>query len=359
MSKILVVEDSKEVLNNISQILSISGYEVDTADNGKVGLEKVNKIMPDLIVSDIMMPEMDGHKFFSELKKNPVTSLIPFIFLTAKASPEAIREGMREGADDYLVKPFRAADLLDAVKARLNKKNNWDLKLAEVTSNISAYVPHELRTPLVAIVGLTDIISSEFDELKKDEMIEMIQMIKNSSEKLHKTIEKFLLYSSVVLSSNGKKTFDTNSEIIDIKMLINTVARTKMVAENRINDLIINLNNACIKIEIDFFKFIIEELIDNSVKFSAKGKSIEITNEILDGKVNIKITDHGRGMTEKEINSIGPFIQHNREYYQQPGIGLGLVIVKKLVDLYGGKMYIDSVKESYTSVILKFNLAVN
>ena len=142
-------------------------------------------------------------------------------------------------------------------------------------------------------------------------------------------------------------------------MLINTIARTKMVAENRINDLIINLNNACIKIEIDFFKFVIEEIIENSVKFSPKGKPIEISSGIYDGKVNIKFTDHGRGMTEEEINSIGPFVQHNREYYEQPGNGLGLVIVKKLVDLYGGTMYIDSVKESYTSVILTFDLAVN
>ncbi|MDX1702172.1 MAG: response regulator, partial [Melioribacteraceae bacterium] len=246
MTKILVVEDSKEVLNNISQILSISGYEVDTAINGQDGLEKVTKNVPDLIISDIMMPEMDGHQFFDELKKNPATSLIPFIFLTAKAAPESIRQGMKEGADDYIVKPFRAADILDAIETRLNKKNKWDLRLAELTSNISSYLPHELRTPLVSIIGLTDIMSTDFDELKKDEMIEMLQMVKTSSEKLHKTVEKFLLYSSIVLSSNGNMIpgSRTDTEIIDIKAPINSIARTKAVSENRINDLSMNLVTA-------------------------------------------------------------------------------------------------------------------
>jgi signal transduction histidine kinase len=295
------------------------------------------------------------------LKKNPATSLIPFIFLTAKAAPESIRQGMKEGADDYIVKPFRAADILDAIETRLNKKNKWDLRLAELTSNISSYVPHELRTPLVSIIGLTDIMRSDFDELKKDEIFEMLQMVKTSSEKLHKTIEKFLLYSSIVLSSNGKMIprSKTDTEIIDIKVSINPIASKKVVSENRINDLSMNLVNACIRIDTSYFKFIIEELIENAIKFSPKGSPIEIFAETFDGKVNIKITDHGRGMTEEEINSIGPFIQHNREYYQQAGNGLGLVIVKKIVSLFGGEMYIDSVKDSYTSVVLSFKVSMN
>jgi len=361
MTKILVVEDSKEVLNNISQILSISGYDVDTAENGKAGLEKANKNLPDLIISDIMMPEMDGHRFFSELKKNPATSLIPFIFLTAKASPEAVREGMKEGADDYIVKPFRAADLLDAVKTRITKRSRWDSKLKEITSNISNCVPHELRTPLVSIIGLTDIMCSDIDELKRDEMIDMLKMIQTSSKKLHNTIEKFLLYSSVVLSSNGKEQAGSNTkaEVIDIKIPLNTIARTKMATENRIADLQMDLNGAFINIDPGYFKFIIEEIIENAIKFSPKGTPVEISTETLAGKVNIKITDHGRGMTEQELNSIGPFLQHNREYFQQSGIGLGLVIIKKLVSLYGGEIFIDSVKDSYTNVVLSFDLAMN
>ena len=361
MTKILVVEDSKEVLNNISQLLSISGYEVDTAINGKAGLEKVTKNIPDLIISDIMMPEMDGNLFFNELKKNPITSLIPFIFLTAKASPDAIREGMKEGADDYLVKPFRAADLLDAVKTRLNKKNKWDAKLTEVTSNISAYVPHELRTPLGAIMGFTDVLISDFDAMEKDEMLEMLQMIKTSSNRLYKTVEKFLLLTNVVLSSNGNgiSTPITNAEIIDIKTLVSKTARNKMKSEDRIYDLKINLTNASIRIESDYLKFIIEELIENSMKFSVKGNPIEISNEIHDEKVNIKITDYGRGMTNEEINTIGPFIQHNRKIYEQQGNGLGLVVVKKLVSIYGGEINFESVKDNHTTITLTFNVAVN
>lgn len=356
MAKILVVEDSKEVLNNISQILSISGYDVDVAENGRIGLERVNESIPDLIISDIMMPEMDGYLFFNELKKNPVTSLIPFIYLTAKAAPESIRHGMKEGADDYIIKPFRAADVLDAIETRLKKRNSWDSKLTEVTSNISIYVPHELRTPLGAIMGLSDVLIAEFDMMKKSEIMEMLEMISTSSKKLHKTIEKFLLYASVVLPSNGNKVSGT---VIDIKRLINKAARNYMIAEGREDDLRMNLINASIKIESDFFTFIIEELVENATKFSTKGTPIEISNEIIDDKMNIKITDNGRGMTKEEIDSIAPFIQHNRKFYEQPGNGLGLVIIRKLVSLYGGEINIESVKNSYTTVTLSFDLAEN
>ena len=132
-----------------------------------------------------------------------------------------------------------------------------------------------------------------------------------------------------------------------------------MKSEDRVNDLKINLTNTSIRIESDYLKFIIEELIENSMKFSDKGNHIEISNEILDEKVNIKITDYGRGMTNEEINTIGPFIQHNRKIYEQQGNGLGLVVVKKLVSLYGGEINFESVKDNHTSVTLTFNVAVN
>jgi len=361
MTKILVVEDSNEVRNNISQLLTIKGYDVEIAENGKIGLEKVNKVVPDLIISDIMMPEMDGHLFFSELKKCSRTALIPFIFLTAKASPEAMRQGMKEGADDYLIKPFRANDLFDAVEARLNKKIKWQSKIDGITSHLSDYVPHELRTPLVSILGFSDLMLDDFNNLTDEEKIEMLRMIKLSSKKLYKTIEKFILYADFVLNSNEeyKATNNNGANIINSKKIISEVANENVKSEDRLGDLKMNLTDAKINIDKEYFVFILEELIENAMKFSSKGKIIEISSEIIEDKLFINIKDNGRGMTIEEINSIEPFVQHRRKHFEQPGIGLGLVVVKKLVSLYGGEINFESVKDTHTSVTLTFNVEVN
>jgi len=361
MTKILVVEDSKEVRNNISQLLSIKGYDVEIAENGKIGLEKVNQAIPDLIISDIMMPEMDGHLFFNELRKSSRTALIPFIFLTAKASPEAIREGMSVGADDYLVKPFRANDLFNAVEARLDKKSKWQSKITSITSHLSEYVPHELRTPLVGIMGFTDIMIDEFNTLNEEDKLEMLRMIKHSSKILYKTIEKFILYSDVVLKHNEEKQSVQNngSDKFNIKETISEVVKEFLETEKRLSDIKLNLKDAVIRMDKEYFVFIIEEIIENALKFSQQGNPIEIVNEILNDKVIIKITDHGRGMTTEEINSIEPFVQHKRKLFEQPGIGLGLPVISKLISLFGGEMKIESEKNKYTTVSLKFRLAVS
>lgn len=121
MSKILLIEDNVEVRENTAEILELSGYEVSTASNGKEGLEQLKNEHPDLIICDIMMPELDGYGVLHIISKNPATAHIPFIFLTAKVEKADIRKGMNQGADDYLTKPFDDIELLGAVEARLKR----------------------------------------------------------------------------------------------------------------------------------------------------------------------------------------------------------------------------------------------
>ena len=116
--KILVIEDHQDVRDNICEILELSAYEVIQAPNGKEGVEAARKQKPDLILCDIMMPEIDGYEVLYLLGKSPETAGIPFIFLTAKAEREDFRKGMSMGADDYLVKPFDQMDLLNAIENR-------------------------------------------------------------------------------------------------------------------------------------------------------------------------------------------------------------------------------------------------
>lgn len=121
MKKILVIEDNTEIRENLEELLELSGYAVESAPNGKVGIQKVHANRPDLVLCDIMMPELDGFSVLRILDKQPATSDIPFIFLTAKAEKEDFRKGMNLGADDYITKPFDDIELLDAIELRLKK----------------------------------------------------------------------------------------------------------------------------------------------------------------------------------------------------------------------------------------------
>ncbi|NLR91271.1 MULTISPECIES: response regulator [Flammeovirga] len=123
MKKILLIEDNPEMRENTSEILELSNYDVITAENGKVGVERARTTNPDLIICDIMMPELDGYGVLFALSKDPNTASIPFIFLTAKAEKSDFRKGMSHGADDYISKPFDDVELLDAIESRLKKSD--------------------------------------------------------------------------------------------------------------------------------------------------------------------------------------------------------------------------------------------
>jgi CRP-like cAMP-binding protein len=121
MKQILLIEDNQDVRENIAEILELAGYQVRTAENGKLGVEAAQAQAPDLIVCDIMMPVLDGYGVLHMLAKQPATASVPFIFLTAKAERSDMRKGMEMGADDYITKPFEEIELLNAVESRLKK----------------------------------------------------------------------------------------------------------------------------------------------------------------------------------------------------------------------------------------------
>ncbi|MFM7176871.1 MAG: response regulator transcription factor, partial [Bacteroidota bacterium] len=121
MKTLLLIEDHPDMRENTTEILELAGYKVIAAENGKAGIDAALKNIPDLIICDVMMPELDGYGVLHVLSKNPKTSGIPFIFLTAKSEKEDFRKGMSLGADDYITKPFSDSDLMDAIEIRLRK----------------------------------------------------------------------------------------------------------------------------------------------------------------------------------------------------------------------------------------------
>ena len=171
---ILLVEDDLALLEGMSDTLEMMGYQTVKTTNGREGLQVLQRVLPDLIISDIMMPEMDGFEFHSAVSSNPELASIPFIFLTAKSDLTDIRKGLRVGVDAYLTKPFDLQDLLLHVQNKLNRfatiRNQSLTQLEDLQRQIVTMFSHELRTPLTYIQGYSDLLADAPQGVTPEEM---------------------------------------------------------------------------------------------------------------------------------------------------------------------------------------------
>ncbi len=167
IKKILIIEDNTDVRENLAEILMLSGYEAITAENGKIGAAKAQAELPDLILCDIMMPELDGYGVLHIMSRSAKTADIPFIFLTAKAEKDDFRKGMALGADDYITKPFDDAVLLQTIESRLKKSERLRMASAEHAGSLERFID-EARA-LEAIKHLSE--NREVRHYRKKDMI--------------------------------------------------------------------------------------------------------------------------------------------------------------------------------------------
>ncbi len=353
MKKILIVEDNPNVSESLRDLLEASGYLPNLAASGEIALEVLNtNYVPDLIISDIMMPGIDGYQLRNIISSKPNLAHLPFIFLTAKSQMEDIRKGMNIGADDYLTKPYKAADLLNAIEIRLNKKETLDKKIEIITRNFAFYVPHELRTPLVSILGYSGLLLAEKNEISKEEIFYMIDRINNSAKRLHDTIEKFILFTEINRSFEDKEYFKNLEQPISVEAdrIIRTTALEIAKNFNRQDDVSINLETVDLEMPLLLFSTLIKQVVENSFKFSKQKETVKISSVLNNGNYNISIKDEGIGMGNDEIKMIDAFVQFKRNENQQIGNGLGLMITKMITNNYGGKLEIFSELNEFTEV---------
>jgi two-component system, sensor histidine kinase and response regulator len=202
VEKILVIEDEDPLRKDVMEMLSYEGFQVLGAPNGEQGLNLARHHLPDVIVCDIMMPgDYKGFDVLAELRKDRVTALIPFIFLTARTDRMDQRQGMELGADDYLTKPFKIAELLAAINTRLQKRKEYvavsEEKLESLRENITTSLPHELRTPLNTIMGFSDMMVSDAHTIQPDQIAEWSQLIHSAGMRLYRLIENYLTYARI------------------------------------------------------------------------------------------------------------------------------------------------------------------
>jgi two-component system sensor histidine kinase/response regulator len=352
MKKILVVEDETILRENISQLLETEGFDVISAEDGYEGYNIALQKLPDLILSDIMMPRLDGLNMLKKLQDNPATSAIPFIFLTAKVDQQEIRSGMALGADDYLLKPYKSNDLLNAIDSRLRKKEKSKSIDELFRFSLIKRVQHELRTPLVGILGFSEMILKEVESLTKEELTEMADKIMNSGNRLLRRVEKLLVYVELLQYSTSfedKLNTKENSYHIDHNFLTSRLSQKASIF-NRANDLATNFENNTIIITDNHYEFIVNELVENSIKYSNEKSIINIIGHSSGKFYKTIVRDTGAGIKAIGVEKISPFNQFGKEDETREGLGLGLAIVKKIIELNNGYIKIDSKENSHTTI---------
>jgi two-component system, sensor histidine kinase and response regulator len=326
------------------------------AENGRIGLRLAREHLPNLIISDVMMPELDGYGVLEELRKDPVLATIPFIFLTARAERSDLRQGMDLGADDYLTKPFTRGDLLKAIEVRLAKQDSVESKfqkqLEDLRGSITLSLPHELRTPLTGILGFSSVLVESHDTLAGREILEMATIIQTSAERLYRLVENYLLYAELdILGLDPQKVAELRAlkQTSDLHTVVAPVALHIARKAGREIDLNLDVQNAVVPILPAHLKKIAEELIDNAFKYSSAGTPVRVSGCADTREAGLIVVDQGRGMSPEQIAAIGAYMQFDRRVHEQQGSGLGLIVAKRLAELYGGSLTLDSLPDKGTT----------
>jgi signal transduction histidine kinase len=365
MRRILIIDDEEWLREMVRMALAQRGFDVIEAENGAAGIEAARKALPDLILCDVNMEKLDGYGTLAELRNEPTTASIPFILITGSADPAGMRHGMELGADDYLPKPFTLEALYAAVEARLQKartvRQEAERKLTDLRDNISLMLPHELRTPLNGILAYGELLATDAANLPPGEVAEMGQVIHDSGRRLERLIENFLIYAQIeLMSADAQNTAALRAQQTRCAArLIEEHARTQARLAKRENDLVLELTDVPVAMSEEYLGKVVNELVQNGFKFSDRGRPVRVGLSQAGRTVVLSVTDQGRGFSTEHLTRIGAYMQFGRKLHEQQGLGLGLTIAKRLAELFGGTLTIESQPGVTTKVLVRLPEAVN
>ncbi len=359
---ILVVEDETVIRENIAEILAMKGFSVILATNGSVGLRLAIEQPPDLIVSDITMPVMNGMDLLKNVRFNKEICNTPFLFLTSNTQYSDWRQGMELGADDYLFKPFSIDQLLNAINTRLEKhrkiQDELNQKVEWIIKQSNNTLSHEYHTPLNGILGFTNLILSNYDFFSSSQIKEFLAMIEVSGNRLKKTIDKTVLFRELIsLSPDERQRLAEKKTEYKIKQHdIENLVRDISKKANKPTTLNMDIDPATIYLDENNAAAIFTELIENAVNFSDTNTTIAVTGHVENASYIFTVYNRGRGFRPEDIEKIGPFIQFERARFEQQGSGLGLYNVSSICNLYGIGFAVESKYGEYAKITISFNI---
>ena len=344
----------------IALTLEAAGYETLQAESGKPGLALAREQLPDLTLCDVNMPEMDGTAVLKAFRADPDLASRPFIMMTGNPAQTPQRVGMNLGADDYLVKPFKAADLIDCIEMRLKRADlHWRVEgktLQELRTTLHSVLPHEFFTPLAGIIGLSEVMREEAADLTPDQIVNYATDIERSGQRLHRTLRNYLkildLDQAQAADPAAKPRRGDPLKPADTVAVTESAARAVATKHARTGDLGLKLQPCSFPGDRDTLAVFTEELLENACGFSRQGTPIAVELFAEGSGIVLRVTDKGRGMTQEQIDRIGAFMQFDRKRYEQQGLGLGLSVVGRLLQRAGGSLNVQSTVGEGTTVSL-------
>ena len=347
--KILIVDDVMSNVLLLKILLKNEQFQVCTANCGNMCIEQARAEKPDLILLDVMMPDISGFDTAVIMKKDPELKDIPIIFLTALNSPSDLVKGFQVGASDFLSKPFNKEELVVRVMhqiayvaaKRLIVKQNREL-MATINNRDKMYsvIAHDLRSPMASIrMVLNLVVASTSPETVGPELFELLDKANRESEEVHDLLDNLLKWTK---SQTGRlnvvlQDLDLNDIIPGVVEIFEMIAATKKIHLSYTGSSVI------VRADNDMLKTVVRNFISNAVKFSPEGSTIEITVTTPDANfAKISVRDHGVGIASDRIGSI--FHKGETTYGTggEEGSGLGLQLCQDFARKNGGDVMVES-----------------
>ncbi|MBW4540313.1 MAG: response regulator [Myxacorys chilensis ATA2-1-KO14] len=363
--RVLLVDDNADMREYLTRILS-EYVHVEAVADGGVALAAARSQVPDLILSDVMMPGLDGFELLQALRADPRTKEVPIILLSARAGEEAIVEGLEAGADDYLIKPFSAQELVSRVNAHLQMAQLRGEALHQARTNIRrrdellSTVSHELNTPLVSILGWTRLLRTS--PPSPSMLTKALDTIERNATLQAKLVQDLLDISRI---TTGK--LRLKIQPIELEAVIETaIATVHHLAEAKGIGLVwwgitdpVQMTNAVVMGDRDRLQQVICNLLSNAIKFTPTSGSVAVELLVTDDNrspdaayAEIRVTDTGIGIAADFLPHIFDRFRQSRDSDSENGLGLGLAIASHLVTLHNGTIHAESAGEGQGATLI-------
>ena len=381
--RVLVVEDNTEMNRFVCEALSDAGFIAESAEDGRAGLERARRSVPDLILTDVMMPNMSGDELVHALRQDAAFDNVPIMLLTAKADDELRVRMLQEGAQDYLMKPFsgaelraRARNLVTMKRARDILQQELDVQMRDLESlarevtdrkrelhttlesmrvarehaerasavktNFLRLISHELRTPLASLLLQMERLRLDQEQNLPEDKRALVDRMSASTRRLHDLIEGLLQYSR---TKAGRVTA-TIVPVDAIELAEDAVERVRNDADEKGLELRLAHDHILPPVESDanLVRLILSNLLQNAIRYTETG-SVSVTVQHTGNAHRLAVTDTGPGIAPEEQGRIFEPFEQGQSVRQKsvPGVGLGLALVKEIADTLGARIELESV----------------
>ena len=348
---ILVVDDVVSNVLLLKILLTKENFKVLTANNGYTCIEIAQNNHPDLILLDVMMPDINGFETAEKLKSDPATADIPIIFLTALNAPSDLVKGFQVGANDFLTKPFNKEELVMRVMRQIQlvfAKRIIESQNAELKRTISnrdkmySVIAHDLRSPMASIrMVLNLLVSTISSELIGEELFSLLDKANKESEETHDLLDNLLKWTK---SQTGRlnvvhQNFDISDVLIGIEDIFSLIAENKKQKINFDKQ----TGSIMVRADKDMLNTVLRNFMSNAIKFTLEGKDIDILVDKQDKFVKVSIRDHGVGISPERIATLFSAGQTTYGTNNEEGSGLGLQLCQDFARKNGGDVMVESV----------------